>query len=130
MLLNTERANATVTATDLEERVEQLFFQLPEPSARGASASPPALQRYAGNYRDGFRLVRVTTDGQNLTARPGLHHRASSRLVPEGGDVFLVEDDPSLELRFQIQNDRAHGYGRYHNGWFVGLAMGADGPKD
>jgi CubicO group peptidase (beta-lactamase class C family) len=130
VLLNTERASATVTATDIEEHVERLFFQLPDPSAAGTSASSPALQRYARGYRDGFGLVRVTTDGQTLRARPGLHHRAQSRLVPEGGDVFLVADDPSLELRFQIQNDRAQGYGRYHNGWFVALAVGADGPKD
>jgi D-alanyl-D-alanine carboxypeptidase len=129
VLLNTERAKATVTATDIEERVEQLFFQLPEPSARGASAPPPALHRYAGEYRDG-RLVRVTTDGRTLVARPGLHHRSQSQLVPEGGDVFLVEDDPSLELRFQVQNGRARGYGRYHNGWFVALAVGSGGVRD
>ena len=41
-----------------------------------------------------------------------------------------MEDDPSLELRFQVQDDQARGYGRYHNGWFVALAVGAGGVKD
>ena len=40
--------------------------------------------------------------------------------------MFVVADDPSIELRFQVQDDQAHGYGRYRNGWFVGLALRSD----
>jgi CubicO group peptidase (beta-lactamase class C family) len=126
VLLNTERANAPVTATDVEERVEALFFGLADPSALGAPASLPELQREAGEYRDRSRLERLTTDGRTLTARPGWHHHAESRLLPEGEDLFLVTDEPSVELRFQVRDGRARGYGRYHNGWFSGLAVRAD----
>jgi hypothetical protein len=43
--------------------------------------------------------------------------------MPGGGDSFLDAEEPSIELRFQIRDDQAHGYGRYHNGWFVGLGV-------
>jgi CubicO group peptidase (beta-lactamase class C family) len=125
VLLNTERANAPVTATDIEERVEQLLFGLPEPDGRSVSASPAELRRYAGDYREGSRLVRIAIDGGALTAQPAWHHRPESRLVPEGGDVFLATDEPSRELLFQMGDDGALGYGRYHNGWFAGLAARA-----
>jgi hypothetical protein len=121
VLLNTERRNAAVTATDLEERIERLFFGLAERSPRSASGPELELQRYAGQYRDGARLVRVATKDGVLTVHPGLGHRRDSRLMPGGGDMFLDAEEPSIELRFQIRDGRVHGYGRYHNGWFVGL---------
>ena len=122
VLLNTERTNARMTATDLEERIERLFFGIDEPSP---SASPPEqhLRRYTGEYRDGSRLVRVATANGVLTVRPGLGHRPDSRLASGGGDVFLDTQEPSMELRFQLRGDRPHGYLRYHNGWFVGLGV-------
>jgi CubicO group peptidase (beta-lactamase class C family) len=123
LLLNTERRNAPVTATDLEERIERLFFGLPEPSPRSASVPEQELHRDAGQYRDGSRLVRVATEDGMLTVRPGLGHHPDSRLMPGGGDLFLDAEEPSIELRFQIRDRQAHGYSRYHNGWFVGLGM-------
>jgi CubicO group peptidase (beta-lactamase class C family) len=123
VLLNTERTNAPVTATDLEERIERLFFGLAEPSPRSESASEQELHRYVGQYRDGSRLMRVAMQDGMLRVRPGLGHRPDSRLVPGGGDLFLDAEEPSIELRFQIRDDQAHGYGRYHNGWFVGLGV-------
>jgi CubicO group peptidase (beta-lactamase class C family) len=123
VLLNTERTNARVTATDLEERIERLFFGLDEPSPPAAPAPEPDLQRYAGQYRDGVRLVRIATAGGMLTVRPGLGHRPDSRLTSGGGDVFLDAAEPSMEMRFQLRGDQPHGYRRYHNGWFVGLGV-------
>jgi CubicO group peptidase (beta-lactamase class C family) len=125
VLLNTERANAPVTATDIEERVEQLFFDRPDSAPVRAAES--SLQRYAGQYRDNAGLVRLSTDGQTLTAKPGVRHRIQSRLVPEGSGVFFAEDEPSFGIRFQTDGDRTRGYGRYHNGWFVGLAARSAG---
>ena len=126
VLLNTERTNAPVTATDLEERIERLFFGLDEPSPRSAPVAEQELHRYAGQYRDGSRLVRVVMQDGMLTVHPALGHQRHSRLMPGGGDLFLDADEPSLELRFQIRDDQAHGYGRYHNGWFVGLGVRSD----
>jgi len=123
VLLNTERTNARVTATDLEERIERLFFGLDEPSPPAAPAPEPDLQRYAGQYRDGVRLVRIAIAGGMLTVRPGLGHRSDSRLTSGGGDVFLDAAEPSMEMRFQLRGDQPHGYRRYHNGWFVGLGV-------
>ncbi len=123
VLLNTERNNATVTATDLEERIEQLLFGPADPPAGSTPAPDQALPRYAGQYRDGSRLVRVATQDGALTAHPGLGHRPGSRLTPAGGDVFLDAEEPSIELRFDVQDEQARGYGRYHNGWFVGLGV-------
>ncbi len=124
VVINTERTNARVTATDLEERIERLFFGLDEPSPSPTAPSPePDLQRYAGQYRDGVRLVRIGTAAGMLTVRPGLGHRPDSRLTSGGGDVFLDTDEPSMEMRFQIRGDQPHGYRRYHNGWFVGLGV-------
>jgi len=127
VLLNTERAGASVTATDIEERVEQLFFDLPGATPPPAPASSAPLQRYIGQYRDNAGLVRLSTDGKTLTAKPGVRHHIQSRLVPEGGGLFFAEDEPSYALRFQTDGDRTRGYGRYHNGWFVGLAARSSG---
>jgi D-alanyl-D-alanine carboxypeptidase len=119
VLLNTERENAPVTATDIEERVGSLFFGALPPS----SPSPTQLARCAGEYHDGFRLVRVTSDGEALTARPGVdHHHAQSRLVAEGDAAFVTAEDPTVEVRFQVEDGRARGYRRYRNGWFTGVA--------
>jgi len=128
VLLNTERTNATVTATDLEERIEQLLFPLPDPAPPSASAPEQDLRRYAGQYRDGSRLVRVATEGAALTVRPGLGHHPGSRLVPGGGDLFVDAQEPSFELRFEVRGDEVHGYRRYHNGWFVGLGARSGKP--
>jgi D-alanyl-D-alanine carboxypeptidase len=122
VLVNTERPGATVTATDIEEGIERALFGLShDATPAAASAAGPALQRYAGSYRDGGRVVRIMSDGGALALRPGLAHHASSRLVAGGGDVFVDGDEPSIELRFQGRGARPLGYGRYHNGWFVGL---------
>ena len=129
VLLNTERTNATVTATDLEEHVERLFFGLPEPSVPGPAAPDAERHRCAGQYRDGSRLLRVVAEKGALRLRPGKHRQADSPLIPEGGDLFFDEEDPSVQLRFQIENGEARGYGRYHNGWFVGLGV-RTGPRD
>ena len=123
VLLNTERSNARLTATDLEERIERLFFGLDEPSPPGAPVPDRELHRYAGQYRDGSRLVRIAAQAGNLTVHPGLGRQRDSRLTPGGGDLFVDAEEPSIELRFQVRDDEAHGYGRYHNGWFVGLGV-------
>ena len=128
VLLNTERASATVTATDLEERIERLFFGLAEPSPRSGSLSAAELQRYAGPYREGSRLVRVGTQKGALTVHPGLGHRLDSRLAPGGGDVFVDAEEPSIELRFHVGDGPARGYSRYHNGWFVALGLRSAAP--
>jgi hypothetical protein len=79
------------------------------------------LRRYAGQYRDGSRLVRVAMQDGMLSAHPGFGHKLDSRLTPGGGEVFVDAKEPTVELRFQVRGDQAHGYDRYHNGWFVGL---------
>jgi CubicO group peptidase (beta-lactamase class C family) len=123
VLFNTERSQARVTATDLEERIERLFFGLPETPTEGASVPAGDLHRFAGQYGDGVRRVRVAEEGGALKLHPGSRHRPDSPLVPQGGDLFLDEDDPSVQLRFQTRYGEARGYGRYHNGWFVGLGV-------
>src|SRR5712691_1084162 len=123
VLLNTERPNARVTATDREEQIERLFFGLPDPAAAGIPAREQELRRYAGRYSDGSRLVRVATDDGTLAVRPGLRHHVDSRLIAGGGDVFVAADEPTIELRFQVRDNEVRGYGRYHNGWFVAVAV-------
>jgi CubicO group peptidase (beta-lactamase class C family) len=126
VLLNTERPNAPVTANELEERVARLFFGVPE-----AGALEPAPledgQRYAGAYRVGRRNASVALDAGALTMHPGFHHRTDSRLVAAGGGVFFAEEDPSIELRFQVRDDQTRGFSRYRNGWFAGLAVRSEG---
>jgi hypothetical protein len=128
VLVNTERTNAPVTATDIEERIERLLFGLAEPSAQSAPVPEPQLRRYAGQYRDGHRLVRVAVQDGMLDVNPGLGHQRRSRLMPGGGPLFFDTQEPSFELRFQTRDDQVLGYGRYHNGWFVELAIRPDRP--
>jgi CubicO group peptidase (beta-lactamase class C family) len=125
VLLNTERPAAPITATEIEEQIEDLFFSGP---GLAPASNPPAgsLARYAGEYRGSASPVRVSVDGTALVVKPGVRHRASSRLLPSGGDTFTVEDDPSYEIQFAVADEAARGYRRYHNGWFVGLAARAD----
>jgi CubicO group peptidase (beta-lactamase class C family) len=117
VLLNTERDDATVTATDIEERVERLFFDR-RPSAPDASHPTGA----AGEYDEvGGRRRRLRPDGNAVVLIPGLGHAAQSRLLAEDGGLFAAENDPSLGIRFRADG----GYNRYRNGWFTGYAVRA-----
>jgi D-alanyl-D-alanine carboxypeptidase len=121
ILLNTERSRAQVTATDLEDRIGRLFFGVGEPSSGTAPVPEDELRRYTGEYRDGSRPVRIAVQDGMLTVRPGLGRQRDSRLRTGGGDLFLDAADSSIELRFRIRDDQPQCYGRYYNGWFVGL---------
>ncbi|HUG52597.1 MAG TPA: serine hydrolase domain-containing protein [Vicinamibacteria bacterium] len=134
VLLNTERPNAAATANDLEERIAEVFFGLEETSPtdiamrqEGQPLYPDGgrqrLSRYAGRYRDRGRLVRVTVGEGTLELRTDPRRNARSALAAVGGDVFRDVEDPSVQLRFQVRGDEAKGYGRDHNGWFVGLGV-------
>jgi CubicO group peptidase (beta-lactamase class C family) len=125
VLLNTERKDARVTALDIEEGVTRLFFRLPEvPSAMAVPQDE--LRRCAGRYRDGPRLIDVSAANGSLVRRSTALGKGPAPLIPQGGHVFVDEKDPSIQLRFQMGGDAARGYGRYHNGWFVGLGVRAD----
>ena len=121
VLLNTERNHAPVTATELEDRIGRMFFGVGEPSPETTPVPEQELLRYTGEYRDGSRPVRIAVEDGMLTVRPGLRHQRDSRLRAGGGDVFLDTADSSTELRFQIRDGQPQCYGRYYNGWFVGL---------
>jgi D-alanyl-D-alanine carboxypeptidase len=121
VLLNTERDHAPVAAADLEDDIARLFFGVREPSPEAAPVPEQELRRYTGEYRDGSRPVVIAVEDGMLTMRPGLRHRRDSRLRPGGGDLFVDTADSSIELRFQVRDDQPHAYGRYYNGWFVGL---------
>jgi CubicO group peptidase (beta-lactamase class C family) len=120
VLLNTEKDDAAITANELEERIARLLFASAGAAPAGSAAS---AQGCAGQYRDGSRLVSVTAEPGWLTLRPGYKHRAQTRLVAGPGGAFLIEDDPTIELRFQMQDGEARSYARYRHGWFSGLAV-------
>ena len=145
VLFNTERPNAEVTPNDLEEQIARLVFatdirslersggsvaadrttvsERVSPSAGATFASADELQRYAGQYRDGSRLVRLTPEAGALMMRPGLRRREASQLIDTGGGAFVAADDPSFELRFHVRDDQSRGYARYRNGWFASVAV-------
>jgi CubicO group peptidase (beta-lactamase class C family) len=126
VLFNTERPNAEVTANGIEERIAWLVFA---PGAQTTFASADELQRYAGQYRVGSRLVQLTPEAGALMMRPGLRRGEASQLIDTGGGAFVAADDPSLELRFQIQDDKSRGYALYRNGWFAGVAVRSAPPE-
>jgi CubicO group peptidase (beta-lactamase class C family) len=126
VLTNTEGTNPRVVAMDLEASVARLFFGLPEPASGGVSVPAEELQRYAGEYRYGARLMRVIAEGESLRLQASASKRETSLLIAQGDDVFVNPKDPSVEFRFLVSEGRASGYGRYHNGWFVGVAVRAD----
>jgi len=72
--------------------------------------------------------VRLTPDAGTLIMRPGLRHGAASQLIATGGGAFVAADDPSFELRFQVQGDQSLGYARYRNGWFGAVAVRSPPP--
>lgn len=122
VLLNTERTGAEVVATDLEAEIGRLFWSAP--AATGSvPLAPQDLARYTGQYRDGQRLMRIVAAEGALKLRVGPRARDTSPLLAQGGDVFVDGEEPSLHLRFRMSADRARGYARYHNGWFVGVGV-------
>jgi D-alanyl-D-alanine carboxypeptidase len=123
VLLNTERERAPVTATDLEERIARLFFAATGAAIRSDAASPVEPRLYTGQYREGSRLVSVADDAGTLTLRSGLQRRPEWHLLAGPGRTFVIQEDPSLELRFHVQDDEARSYTRYRNGWFSGVAV-------
>jgi hypothetical protein len=135
VLLNTERDQAAVTATDLEERIARLLF-LPGQPAPPDGDPDAESRRFAGDYRSGAILVRMAADEGVLaarpvtrpSARPSPRRRAEPRFAPLGRGIFVAVDDPSLELHFLVRGDRVEGYRRYRNGWFAGLAIRTGDP--
>ena len=121
VLLNTERANAIITATGIEERIARLFFA---PEAFSEDVSPePDSRRYAGDYRSGSQLVRLAEDAGVLTVLGGARRIPGARYIGRGAGLFVAADDPSVELRFQVRDAQVDGYRRYRNGWFAGVAV-------
>lgn len=122
VLLNTERAGAEVAATDIEDAIGRLLFEV-----QGATPPPPAasgdLARYTGEYRDGPRLMRIVFEEGALKLRVGPGPRGITPLIAQGGDVFVDGEEPALHLRFQMTADKARAYTRYHNGWFMGAGV-------
>jgi hypothetical protein len=128
VLLNTERSNATVTATDVEQRIEELLFPRHAAAAAAASPADEDLARYAGEYREGYRLVRVAAEGGTLKLRSASKRRRDVPLIPGGDGSFVDSGEPSLRYRFQLNGSQAEGYRRYHNGWFVEVGVRAEEP--
>jgi hypothetical protein len=122
VLLNTERTGAEVVATDLEAEIGRLFWSAPATTG-SVPLAPQDLARYTGQYRDGQRLMRIVAAEGALKLRVGPRARDTSPLLAQGGDVFVDGEEPSLHLRFRMSADRARGYARYHNGWFVGVGV-------
>lgn len=122
VLLNTERSGAEVAATDLESEIGRLLFNGPA-TAAGVPLAAPDHTRYTGQYRDGVRVMRIVSEDGALKLRFGPGRRGISPLIAQGGDVFVDGEEPSLHLRFQMAGDKARGYARYHNGWFVGAGV-------
>ena len=114
VLLNTEAYKARVTAMEIESGVARLLFGLPE-QAPPATLSVEQLGRYSGAYDETGRITRVVLDPK----QPRLTAGGFGPLLPEGGDAFVDEDDPSVGLRFVTSGDRVVGYVRSHEGWFV-----------
>jgi hypothetical protein len=123
VLTNTEGMHPRVAAMDLEARIARLFFGLPEPALGSVLVPEEDLRRYAGEYRYGSRLMRVMVEGRTLKLQTGPRRLDTSPLIAQSGDVFLNPKDPSVELRFLVNGDRARSFARYHNGWFVGLGV-------
>jgi hypothetical protein len=73
--------------------------------------------------------VKVTSEDGALVMRPGVRHRASSQLVDTGAGAFVALDDPSFEVRFQVEGDQPRGYSRYRNGWFFGSVAVRSEPR-
>jgi CubicO group peptidase (beta-lactamase class C family) len=120
VLFNTERPNAEVTANGLEEKIAWLVFA---PNTQSRFASADDLRRYAGQYRDGSRLLKLTPESGALMMRPGLRRSQASQLIDTGGGVFVAADDPTFELRFQVRDEQLRGFALYRNGWFGGVAV-------
>ena len=125
VLLNTERANAAITATDIEERISRLLFAA-APAAPPLDV-PPDSRRYGGEYRSGSQLVRFAEAPGVLTVLSA-RGKPGARYVARGDSVFVEATDPSVELRFQVRDDEVEGYRRYRNGWFAGVASRRDAP--
>jgi hypothetical protein len=74
-------------------------------AARAEPRTPAlALEAYAGHY--GERVVSVG-EGK-LWMRFG--HRASTALVPLGGNLFTLDTDPGLRLSFEVAGTAATAY--------------------
>ena len=121
VLLNTERHGAPLTAMEIEDRVERLFFDIPPP--RGAPNASSA-GRVAGEYRVGRGRVRAGAESGALVLAPATARGGGKRYLPQDDTTFVDESDPSVELRFFEQGGVA-GFRRYRHGWFAGFAVRA-----
>ena len=121
VLMNTEREDIPLSAIEIEGRVARIVLGIPWKRRDDLRLSPAESSVYTGTYADATVQSRIAeSDGVLQLSRVG----STSPPVPllyQGGDEFADPEYPDFLFRFQKREGKAIAFGRYDNGWFVGV---------
>ena len=102
VLANSEDANTGRIA----QRIARAAFGIAEPVVRDLAVSAAEQARFAGTYRLNDALdLRVFGRGDSLMVQAT--GQGVSRLLSQGGGVFLASFDPAVRIVFEMAGDRA-----------------------
>ena len=102
VLANSEDANTTRIA----QRIARAAFGIAEPVVRDLAVSAVEAARVGGTYRLNDALdLRVFARGDSLMMQAT--GQGASRLLSQGGGVFVASFDPDVRVTFEMTGDRS-----------------------
>jgi CubicO group peptidase (beta-lactamase class C family) len=103
-------AGCQAPVAEIERRLTRILLDLPEPGIVDLPVSPEEVGVYVGAYYLGCtRLVIFPAEGSLWLGAPA---EPDVRLMYQGRDVFVREDDPDVRLVFQVEapGEPAHAF--------------------
>ncbi len=92
----------------LEPELVRLLLDRPGPAVEDRPLTVDELAAHAGTYQVGCDTLRITVGRAHLALQgEGFEN---SRLLNQGGSIFLVESDPETRLRFDMVDGVASGF--------------------
>ena len=121
VLMNTEHEDLPIMATDIEGRVARIATGISTRRREDLKLAPGTSGAYTGIYADAAVQSLITErDGVLLFSRVG-STSAPIPLLYQGGDEWADPEFAEFRFVFQKRGDSAIAFGRYDNGWFVGV---------
>ena len=88
---------------ELERSVARAVLGLPDPEVRDLPVSAEDRARYVGAYFVGCNRMSVDAKGERLVLSPVFGEPFALRF--QGGDLFVSDDDPSVTVRFEVDEN-------------------------
>ncbi len=94
--------------TTIEKRLTRAVLDVPQEKVLDLALEAEQRSIYLGEYYVGCNQVTLFEKGEQLFVSNALQR--VSRLMAQGGHVFLAENDPEVRYRFEVEDGSATGF--------------------